>query len=219
MACSPTVATLPSSAARTAGTMPRDTARTATTSGVAAFMRRSSFSKTVNLRGRTGDVKQRGALCFSRDRVLPARSRHAAPRLPARRLAGAPARGLRAVDREHQRTPGQILPAPGQDRRADRADAVPAARDTARGGRRRGAAPAGPLRGPRGGGDRRLGAHRGHLRARGERRGRDALRCARRRAHRAPRGAALPRPHVGACAAITSAPTYGRSTSGTLTLP
>src|SRR5207247_6972848 len=135
MACPPTLAALPSSAARIAGTMPRDAARTATASGLTAFMRRSSFSKTVKLRGGTGDVKRRGALCFSRDRVLPARSRHAAPRLPARRLAGAPARGLRAVDRGHQRTPRQVLPAPGQDRRAHRADAVLAPRVAAAGDR------------------------------------------------------------------------------------
>src|SRR2546427_3147848 len=219
MACSPTVATLPSPAARAAGTMPRDTARAATASGVTTVMRGILLPKKIDPTRQGGCRQAQGALCFSEDRVLPARSRHAAPCPPARRLAAAPAGGLRGDDREHQRTPGQVLPAQGQDRRAHRTDAVLAPRDAARGGRWPGTAPAGPLRGPDRGGDRRLGAHRGRLRARGERRGRDALRRARRRAYRAPAGAALLEHHVGACAPITSARMYGRSTSGRLTLP
>src|SRR2546427_6157056 len=214
MACSPTVATLSSPAARAAGTMPRDTARAATASRVTTFMRGILLPKNIDPTRQGGCRQAQGALCFSEDRVLPARSRHAAPCPPARRLAAAPAGGLRGDDREHQRTPGQVLPAQGQDRRAHRTDAVLAPRDAARGGRWPGTAPAGPLRGPDRGGDRRLGAHRGRLRARGERRGRDALRRARRRAHRAPAGGAPPPPPFVCCPGGASAPPPGGGAAG-----
>src|SRR5260370_7207640 len=126
MAAWATVGTLPSPAARAGARMGRDTARAATASGVTTFMRGNPPSKKIDPTSQGGCRQAQGALCFSEDRVLPARSRHAAPCPPARRLAAAPAGGLRGDDREHQRTPGQRLPTQGQDPAPPPTDAVPA---------------------------------------------------------------------------------------------